>query len=53
MGAKRMSAPEDAFVLCSVTPPVLRILEMSGFDRILAIRESVAEGLACGRRPQE
>ena len=51
LNAKKLKGAEDAFALCSVTPGVRKILEISGFDRILTIRRSVAEALDAHKGP--
>jgi anti-anti-sigma factor len=47
--AKKLKADRNAFKLCAVTPEVLKILQISGFDKILAIRPSVAEEIASNK----
>lgn len=43
--AKLAQAKNGRLFLCSPAPPVLQILKLSGFDKILAIRESVQDAL--------
>ena len=51
LNAKRLKDVGDGFVLCGVTPTVQKILEISGFDRILTIRGTVVEALEAHRGP--
>ena len=46
--AKTLRADPDAFALCGLRPEVLNVFQISGFDKILTIRSSVAEKLAQG-----
>jgi len=43
--AKKIKAHTGKFVLVAVTPNVMDILRMSGFDRILEIAQNEEEGL--------
>ena len=44
--AKAVSNRDTRFALCSLSAPVQRIFENSGFDTIITIRPSPAEALA-------
>ena len=44
--AKKLRGDRNAFVLCGLTPEVMKIFQISGFDKILTIRDSAANVLA-------
>lgn len=46
MGAKRLKGTQIRLVLCAMTENVLKVFQMSGFDRILDIRGTREEGEA-------
>ena len=46
--AKQLRSDKRAFVLCRLTPDVSKIFQISGFDKILAIRETVEDAVALG-----
>lgn len=43
---KRLKNPESKLVLCQVTPNVMDVLKMSGFDHVLEVAASEEEGLS-------
>ena len=47
--AKAVSHRDSRFALCTLSEPVMKIFENSGFDRIITIRSSRAEAIAAIR----
>lgn len=43
--AKQLRSDRRAFTLCRLTPEVKKIFRISGFDKILAIRETLEEAV--------
>lgn len=52
LNAKKLRGPGSSFALCGLTPSVNKIIEISGFDRILAIRATVEDALSAAKRAQ-
>jgi anti-anti-sigma factor len=44
--AKQLRADRRAFILCRLTPEVKKIFKISGFDKILAVCETLEDAVA-------
>lgn len=50
LNAKKLRGAGESFALSGLTPTVSKVVEISGFDRILAIRPTVEEALLTARQ---